>query len=146
MNVLSDEYLNFIEEYLSKHKMLTSAFHEELHTLFKEIDSYVKRNHLYSVKAYGEIYNFTYHGKGYEIGELSGPEEFHIIKRVDYSDKYFSIYDVRDNKLSPYDAYLYEKVEEIFSSIGELNEEGISLDYLKKDTNKLIRRLKNRKK
>ena len=146
MNVLSDEYLDFLEEYLKIHERLTSTFHEEIDRLFKEIDSYVKRNHMYNVKAYGETYNFTYHGNGYEIGELSGPDEFHYVKEVDYSPEYFSIYDVRDNRLSPYNAYLNDRVETILNIIDELDEEGIPLDYVKRDTNNLIRRLKYRKK
>lgn len=146
MNVLSDEYLDFIESYLNSHEILSSIFHEELDQLFREIDSYVKRNHLYNVKSYGELYNFNYHGNGYEIKDLSGPDELHIIRKVDYSDKYFSIYDVRENRLSPYDAYLFDKVEGIFDSISELDSEGVPLDYLKKDTTNLIRRLKHRKK
>lgn len=145
MNVLSDEYLNLVESYLEDHERLTSIFHEELDELFKEIDSYVKRNHLYNVNSYGEVYNFTYHGNGYEIKDLSGPDELHVIRKVDYSDKYFSIYDVRENRLSPYDAYLYDKVESIFLSISELSEEGIPLDYIKRDTTNLIRRLKHKK-
>ena len=146
MNVLSDEYLNLVESYLETHEVLSSVFHEELDQLFREIDSYVKRNHLYNVKSYGEAYNFTYHGKGYEIKDLSGPDELHMIRKVDYSDKYFSIYDVRENRLSPYDAYIYDRVEGVMDTIKELGEEGIPLDYFKKDTTNLIRRLKNRKK
>ena len=145
MNVLSDEYLNFVESYLENHARLSSVFHEELDQLFREIDSYVKRNHLYNVQSYGEVYNFNYHGNGYEIKDLSGPDELHIIRKVDYSDKYFSIYDVRENRLSPYDAYLYDKVQGIFDTIRELDEEGIPLDHIKRDTGNLIRRLKRKK-
>ena len=39
-----------------------------------------------------------------------------------------------------------DKVEGIFDSISELDSEGVPLDYLKKDTTNLIRRLKHRKK
>ena len=49
MNVLSDEYLNLVESYLETHEVLSSVFHEELDQLFREIDSYVKRNHLYII-------------------------------------------------------------------------------------------------
>ena len=154
MDVLSDEYLKWLSENVSDEKKLLCipGFCNNsnvllLEELFKRIDDYAKRNYYLNVTCFGYAYDITDGTNFYLLESVTDGEEIaYLIRRANNRANYIHINDVRKNVVVGKDNLeISNAMHGIIDNIRLLDEMGISMDTVERETSKQMRLLRYKK-
>lgn len=148
MDVLSDDYLNWIKENTLDRNIYNFNFSDcrfiKIEELFLRVDEYAKSNYLFNDKEHEDKYILRFNDTFLEIGVLYGEESMYYIKRLEPKDvySYFDINNIRNNIVKGIDNLeVSNLMNNLKCIIGELNNMQVPLCLVEKEVSEEVSKL-----
>lgn len=111
---------------------VTSISNPRLADLYQLVDDYTKRN-LIGIYVFGDGFLISYKGEGYSLDRVYGPDVLYTLSKLgDCNSNYIEIENVLQDKLTPKQQDIKDRIERIKYEIAELEYEGVSKSLIKK--------------